>query len=71
MRPHSRSWSARQGKSVPSARQLPELPQLPCSGHVLLPDGSTTFNAGPAEIEALGAGAVDIGFIGPSPAVNG
>lgn len=30
-----------------------------------------TFNAGPAEIEALFAGAVDIGYIGPGPAVNG
>lgn len=32
---------------------------------------STTFNAGPSEIEALNAGSIDIGFIGPSPAVNG
>ncbi|MFD8981224.1 aliphatic sulfonate ABC transporter substrate-binding protein [Streptomyces sp. NPDC059564] len=32
---------------------------------------TTTFNAGPAEMEALNAGSVDIGFIGPSPAVNG
>lgn len=32
---------------------------------------TTTFNAGPAEIEALNAGSIDIGFIGPSPAVNG
>ncbi|MFE2857599.1 aliphatic sulfonate ABC transporter substrate-binding protein [Streptomyces lavendulae] len=32
---------------------------------------TTTFNAGPAEIEALNAGSVDIAFIGPSPAVNG
>ncbi|MFF3020806.1 aliphatic sulfonate ABC transporter substrate-binding protein [Streptomyces sp. NPDC057939] len=32
---------------------------------------TVTFNAGPAEIEALNAGAVDIGFIGPSPAING
>ncbi|MFG2623274.1 aliphatic sulfonate ABC transporter substrate-binding protein [Streptomyces sp. NPDC048507] len=32
---------------------------------------TATFNAGPAEIEALAAGSVDIGFIGPSPAVNG
>ncbi|MGE7433198.1 aliphatic sulfonate ABC transporter substrate-binding protein [Kitasatospora sp. NPDC001175] len=30
-----------------------------------------TFNAGPAEIEALNAGSIDIGWIGPSPAVNG
>ncbi len=30
-----------------------------------------TFNAGPSEIEALFAGAIDIGYIGPSPAVNG
>ncbi|MFD8590234.1 aliphatic sulfonate ABC transporter substrate-binding protein [Streptomyces sp. NPDC059637] len=29
------------------------------------------FNAGPSEIEALNAGSVDIGWIGPSPAVNG
>ncbi|HEY5524273.1 MAG TPA: aliphatic sulfonate ABC transporter substrate-binding protein, partial [Clostridium sp.] len=28
------------------------------------------FNAGPAEIEALFAGAVDIGYIGPGPAIN-
>ncbi|MFG3404885.1 aliphatic sulfonate ABC transporter substrate-binding protein [Streptomyces sp. NPDC048142] len=32
---------------------------------------STAFNAGPSEIEALNAGSIDIGFIGPSPAVNG
>ncbi|MEU4209326.1 aliphatic sulfonate ABC transporter substrate-binding protein [Streptomyces sp. NPDC026206] len=32
---------------------------------------STTFNAGPSEIEALNANSVDIGWIGPSPAVNG
>lgn len=29
-----------------------------------------TFNAGPAEVEALFAGDIDIGFMGPSPAVN-
>jgi NitT/TauT family transport system substrate-binding protein len=29
------------------------------------------FNAGPAEIEALNAGAIDIGWIGPSPSING
>jgi NitT/TauT family transport system substrate-binding protein len=29
------------------------------------------FNAGPAEIEALLAGDIDIGFVGPNPAVNG
>lgn len=28
---------------------------------------SSTFNAGPAEIEALNSGAIDIGWIGPSP----
>ncbi|WP_395364764.1 aliphatic sulfonate ABC transporter substrate-binding protein [Streptomyces sp. YH02] len=31
----------------------------------------TTFNAGPSEIEALNADSIDIGFIGPSPAING
>ena len=31
----------------------------------------TTFNAGPSEIEALFAGKVDIGYIGPVPAVSG
>ncbi|SRR5579875_43401 len=30
-----------------------------------------TFNAGPAEIQALYAGDIDIGFVGPSPAVSG
>ncbi|MFD7615337.1 ABC transporter substrate-binding protein, partial [Streptomyces sp. NPDC059828] len=30
-----------------------------------------TFNAGPSEIEALNGGSLDIGFIGPSPSVNG
>src|SRR6185503_12767801 len=30
-----------------------------------------TFNAGPAEIEALFGGQVDIGYIGPGPAING
>ncbi|MBW8792647.1 MAG: aliphatic sulfonate ABC transporter substrate-binding protein [Streptomyces sp.] len=29
------------------------------------------FDAGPTEIEALNAGSVDIGWIGPSPAING
>ncbi|WKX73123.1 aliphatic sulfonate ABC transporter substrate-binding protein [Streptomyces sp. XD-27] len=29
------------------------------------------FNAGPSEIEALNAGSLDIGWIGPSPAING
>ncbi|GAB3114268.1 aliphatic sulfonate ABC transporter substrate-binding protein [Streptomyces calidiresistens] len=29
------------------------------------------FNAGPSAIEALNAGAVDITFIGPNPAING
>ncbi|MGK5631829.1 aliphatic sulfonate ABC transporter substrate-binding protein [Streptomyces sp. URMC 123] len=32
---------------------------------------SQVFNAGPSEIEALNAGAIDIGWIGPSPAING
>lgn len=31
----------------------------------------TQFNAGPQEIEALLAGQIDIGYVGPSPAVNG
>lgn len=31
----------------------------------------SVFNAGPAEIEALNAGSIDIGWIGPSPSVNG
>ena len=30
-----------------------------------------TFNAGPAEIQALLAGSIDIAFVGPSPAING
>jgi NitT/TauT family transport system substrate-binding protein len=30
-----------------------------------------TFSAGPALIEALFAGEVDVGYVGPSPAVNG
>ncbi|MGW3316212.1 aliphatic sulfonate ABC transporter substrate-binding protein [Streptomyces fungicidicus] len=29
------------------------------------------FNAGPSEIEALNSGSMDIGFIGPSPSING
>ena len=38
--------------------------------------GSTTiktqiFNAGPDEVEALNSGAIDIAWIGPSPAING
>lgn len=32
---------------------------------------SKTFNAGPEEIEALFAGEIDIGYIGPNPAING
>jgi NitT/TauT family transport system substrate-binding protein len=30
-----------------------------------------TFNAGPSEIEALFAGEIDLGYIGPNPAING
>src|SRR5262249_3001875 len=33
-------------------------------------DASKTFNAGPAEVEALLSGAIDAAFIGPGPAVN-
>src|SRR5579885_2171439 len=29
------------------------------------------FNAGPDELNALFAGAIDIGYIGPGPAING
>ncbi|MEU9199781.1 aliphatic sulfonate ABC transporter substrate-binding protein [Streptomyces sp. NPDC048332] len=32
---------------------------------------TSTFNAGPSEIEALNADSIDIGFIGPSPSING
>lgn len=32
---------------------------------------SSVFNAGPAEIEALNSNAIDIGWIGPSPSING
>ncbi|MFC7302920.1 ABC transporter substrate-binding protein [Streptomyces monticola] len=31
----------------------------------------STFNAGPSAIEALNSGSIDIGWIGPSPAING
>lgn len=31
----------------------------------------SSFNAGPSEIEALFAGEIDIGYIGPIPAING
>jgi len=31
----------------------------------------STFNAGPSEIEALNSESIDIGWIGPSPAING
>ncbi len=30
----------------------------------------SVFNAGPSEVEALDAGSIDIGWMGPSPAVN-
>src|SRR5690348_2881169 len=30
----------------------------------------TTFNAGPAETEAIFANSLDIGYIGPNPAIN-
>lgn len=33
-------------------------------------DASKTFNAGPALMEALTAGDIDIGYVGPSPAIN-
>ncbi len=32
---------------------------------------ATTFNAGPAEIEALNSGSIDIAYVGPSPAISG
>ncbi|AZQ39100.1 aliphatic sulfonate ABC transporter substrate-binding protein [Streptomyces cyaneochromogenes] len=32
---------------------------------------ASTFNAGPSEIEALNSESLDIGWIGPSPAING
>jgi NitT/TauT family transport system substrate-binding protein len=32
---------------------------------------SKVFNAGPAEMEALFAGAIDLGYIGPGPAITG
>lgn len=32
---------------------------------------TAVFNAGPSEIEALNSGSIDIGWIGPSPAING
>ncbi|MFF3499921.1 aliphatic sulfonate ABC transporter substrate-binding protein [Streptomyces sp. NPDC003247] len=32
---------------------------------------TATFNAGPSEIEALNSGSIDIGWIGPSPSING
>ncbi|HEY0754848.1 MAG TPA: ABC transporter substrate-binding protein [Ktedonobacteraceae bacterium] len=32
---------------------------------------SKTFNAGPAEMQALLAGSLDIAFVGPSPAISG
>ena len=39
-----------------------------------LPDGTelswTAFNAGPAEVEALFSGDIDIGYIGPVPAIT-
>ncbi|MEV8567435.1 aliphatic sulfonate ABC transporter substrate-binding protein [Streptomyces sp. NPDC051322] len=31
---------------------------------------ASTFSAGPSEIEALNSGSIDIGWIGPSPAIN-
>ncbi len=31
----------------------------------------TLFNAGPAEIEAMKGGAIDVGFIGPNPSISG
>jgi NitT/TauT family transport system substrate-binding protein len=33
-------------------------------------DASKTFNAGPAEVEAMLSGAIDVAFIGPSPSIN-
>ena len=31
----------------------------------------TVFNAGPAEIEAMKGGAIDVGYIGPNPSISG
>ncbi|MFD3326487.1 ABC transporter substrate-binding protein [Streptomyces sp. NPDC058701] len=42
--------------------------QKELSGTTIKPQA---FNAGPSEIEALNGGSLDIGFIGPSPSING
>ena len=50
--------------------------QNKASAHVITKKGSkvtlktSTFNAGPAAVEALFAGAIDATYIGPSPAIN-
>ena len=31
---------------------------------------TTVFNAGPAAVEALSAGAIDVAYIGPNPSIN-
>lgn len=36
-----------------------------------IPIKFTVFNAGPSAIEALSAGAIDITYVGPNPAING
>ncbi len=66
---------------APSPRPRPTLGYFPNVTHAPalllaarspdLPFDVKTFNAGPALIEALFAGAVDVGYVGPSPAVNG
>lgn len=49
--------------------------QLSLFEKYLAPQGTkveyTLFNAGPAEIEAMKGGAIDIGYIGPNPSVAG
>lgn len=38
--------------------------------HLGLPIRASTFNAGPAAVEALFSGAVDAAYLGPNPAIN-
>lgn len=47
-----------------------KMPQLTDKNNKSIPVEWKTFNAGPSEVEALLAGEVDIGYIGPGPAIN-
>lgn len=83
VRPEARSGAAQNGSPAPTTVRLGYFPNLAHAQAVLAVDSgdlaralspnalvTRTFNAGPPLIESLFAGEIDIGYVGPGPAVN-